>query len=410
MLGKVPASRLRLIATIVQAARRRLPQRERALAAAFLRRYFRGVADEDLRARGSDDLAGAALTQLAGARRRRPGRPWVRVFNPDPARDGFRSSHTVVMIVCEDMPFLVDSMSMAVNQAGLAVHLIVHPVIDALRDRAGQLTAVPEPGTRGARAESWQLLEIDRETDPHRLAALAAQIRAALDDVQVAVADWPKMRERAQTLADRIESEPPPLPPAEALEGRALLEWMIDNHFTFLGARYYRLERGRSADRLVPDPSSGLGLLRAGRPGHPPHLVHLSGAVRKYARSRSLLVITKANSVATVHRATYLDYVGVKTFDARGEVTGEHRFLGLWTSSAYSCSPRDIPALRHKVQEVIGHFGLAPQSHDGKAVLHVLEAHPRDELFQATSAELIPIIRGIVNLYDRQRRAAVPAP
>jgi glutamate dehydrogenase len=220
--------------------------------------------------------------------------------------------------------------------------------------------------------------------------------------VRVAVADWAEMRQRAHRLAAELATAPGPLPSTEVLEGRALLDWMVDNRFTFLGARHYRLERGRTTDRLVPDPASGLGLLRSRRPGHPPHAVTLAGDVRKHARSRSLLVITKANTVATVHRPTYLDYVGVKTFNARGEVTGEHRFLGLWTSMAYSSSPRDIPVLRHKVQEVIAHFGLAPQSHDGKAVLHVLEAYPRDELFQATPEELIPIIRGIVNLYDRQ--------
>ena len=401
MLGKVPASRMRLIEAIVRAARRQLGGRERAVRTSFLRRYYRGVADEDLVARDVADLAGAALAHYAGGRAR-GGRPWVRVFNPEPGRDGFRCPHTVVMIACDDAPFLVDSMGMAINQAGLAVHLIVHPVIEVVRDRAGRLAAIAEPGTHGARAESWQLLEIDRETDTGRLAALEKHILSALDDVRVAVADWGKMRARAQELASRIATDPPPLQSSELLEGRALLEWMIDNHFTFLGVRFYRLTRGSRTDHLVPDLGSGLGLLRRGRPGHSPHTVRLAGDVRQRARRRSLLVITKANTVSTVHRATYLDYVGVKTFDARGEVSGEYRFLGLWTSTAYSSSPRDIPVLRHKVQEIITHFGLAPQSHDGKAVLHVLEAYPRDELFQATTDELIPTIRGIVNLYDRQ--------
>ena len=402
MLGKVPASRVRLIEAIIRAARGRGPAAERALRETFIRTYFRGVADEDLVTRGPADLAGAALTHFEGARNRRPGRPWVRVFNPDPARDGFRSPHTVVMIACDDMPFLVDSMVMAVNQAELALHLIVHPVIAAERDRGGRLRRIAEPGARTARPESWQLLEIDRVTDSARLAALEARIGAVLDDVRVAVIDWQEMLRRAHELAASLETEPLPLPSNEVIEARALLDWMVDNHFTFLGARYYRLERGRAADRLVPDPDSGLGLLRARRPGHPLHTATITGGVREHARSRTLLVITKANTVATVHRAAFLDYVGVKTFNARGEVTGEHRFLGLWTSSAYSRNPHDIPVLRHKVQRLIAHFGLSPQSHDGKAVSHVLETYPRDELFQATTEELVPIVRGIVNLYERQ--------
>jgi glutamate dehydrogenase len=116
-------------------------------------------------------------------------------------------------------------------------------------------------------------------------------------------------------------------------------------------------------------------------------------------REKTLLIITKANSLSTVHRATYLDYLSIKTFDAQGEVAGEQRFIGLWTSSAYSMSPREIPLLRHKVQRVIAQFGVSPTSHDGKAVIHVLETYPRDELFQATVGELVRIVRGAVNLY-----------
>ena len=403
MLGKVPASRLRLIEAIVRAARRQLATAERALAEEYLRSFFRGVAEDDLRQRDAGQLAAAALGQLAAARTRRPDRPLVRVFNPEPERDGFRSPHTIVMVVGDDMPFLVDSMNMAASQAGLAVHLIVHPVLMVERDGRGRLRKFLPAGASDGKAESWQMLEVDRETDPQRLAALEARIRAVLDDIRVAVADWAEMRHTARALAASLETLPSPLPSGEVLECRALLEWMEDNHFTFLGYRYYRLERGRSADRLVPEARSGLGLLRAGRPGHPLRAATLTGAVRAHARRQALLIITKANAIATVHRETYLDYVGVKTFDNNDQVTGEHRFVGLWTSTAYSRSPREIPVLRHKVQKVIAHFGLAPQSHDGKAVLHVLETYPRDELFQASFEELVPIIRGIVNLYDRQQ-------
>ena len=403
MLGKVPASRLRLIEDIVRAGRRRAKAGEAKIADLFLRRYFRGVAEDEMKARGAATMAAAALQHLADGAVRRAGQPVVRAFNPSLERDGYVSEHTIVAIVCDDMPFLVDSLGMAASQSGLAVHLIVHPVIDAKRDRRGHLRAIVEPGSAGAHPESWQLIEVDRETDPKKLAELETRVRNVLDDVRVSVADWAEMRRRAQDLAATLDSEPLPLSSAEILEGRALLEWMADNHFTFLGSRYYRLERGRNRDRLVPDAKSGLGLLRAGRPAHPVRPVVLTGEVRTHARDRQLLVITKANTVATVHRSTYLDYVGVKSFNSRGEVDGENRFIGLWTSTAYSRSPREIPVLRHKVQQIIAHFGLAPQSHDGKAVQHVLETYPRDELFQASTEDLIPIVRGIVNLYDRQQ-------
>ncbi|HEY7379224.1 MAG TPA: NAD-glutamate dehydrogenase, partial [Steroidobacteraceae bacterium] len=191
---------------------------------------------------------------------------------------------------------------------------------------------------------------------------------------------------------------------SEVIETKELLEWMEDNHFTFLGYREYRLRRGKQEDLLEPLVETGLGVLRPGRRRtRKPKPVALTGEIREHARTRELLIVTKANTISTVHRATYLDYVSIKTFDAAGEVNGEQRFIGLWTSSAYSMSPREIPVLRHKVQRVVSHFGVSPTSHDGKAVLHVLETYPRDELFQTSIHDLVRIVRGIVNLYERQQ-------
>ena len=220
--------------------------------------------------------------------------------------------------------------------------------------------------------------------------------------MQLAVADWPAIRQRALDIAAEIEDAPAPVPANEAREVKALIEWMTDNHFTFLGYREYRLQRGRTEDVLEPLPETGLGILRARR-GARVQPTALTGALREHAREVELLTVTKANSISTVHRATYLDYIGLKTFDKSGRVSGERRFLGLFTSSVYNRSPREIPLLRHKIERVVDHFGLDPASHDAKAVVHVLETYPRDELFQANVGELIRIVRGVVNLYERQR-------
>src|ERR1700724_3593622 len=331
--------------------RTELPQR-------FLRAYFRGVADEDLAERTPRQLAKAALAHLAFGARRAPGRSLVQVFNPDAHQHGFESAHTLVLTVTDDMPFLVDSLGMAFSRAELAVHLIVHPVLPVRRDRRGHLVDIGANGAQAAHPESWQLYEIDRVSDPAQLDRLQRDLEVTLADVRLAVTDWTATRE---------------------------------------------LVRGGSETRLVPAPRSGLGILSSTRRrGRRPNVTTLRGDVRARAREPELLIVTKANSTATVHRAELLDYVGVKTFDARGRVDGEHRFLGLWTSTAYHGSPRDIPVLRHKVERVIEHFGLDPGGHDGKAVLNVLETYPRDELFQAGVADLIRIVRGVVNLYERR--------
>jgi len=365
----------------------------------FVRSYYRGVGEEDLTERAPRNLARVALEHLAFGMQRRSGQSLVRVFNPDPQRDGFESPHTVVLLVTDDMPFLVDSLGIVFSKAEIAVHLLVHPVLEVRRDGRGRFV---ELGGEG-RAESWQLYEIDRQTDAAQLQKLQQSIESTLADVRVAVEDWKPMRERIKSLIGELESDPPPLPPDEVSEGRRLLEWMEARHFVFLGYRYYRLERGSSEDRLVPEARTGLGILRNGeRSGTRSGPLTLRGDVRARARELDLLILTKANSTSTVHRAEYLDYVGVKAFDKRDRVCGEHRFLGLWTSTAYHRSPRDIPVLRRKVERVIEYFGLDPQGHDGKAVLNVLETYPRDELFQARVEDLIRIARGVVNLYERR--------
>jgi len=412
MHGKIPAARLELIEKIAAQARsaeRRAP----VDAAEFVQAYYRGVSEEDLAARSYDNLAGAALRHLESATTRKPGESLVEVFNPDPNREGFTSAHTVILATTDDTPFLVDSMGIVLNQCQLAVHFLAHPILTVHRDARGRLRGLAEdPGDgamnvagRGAINESWQQFEVDRETDPERLATLRERIINMLDDVRHATKDWKAMRGKALAIAKSLEDKTPDeVGKPEIAEARELLQWMEDNHFTFLGYREYRLKRGRSHDVLEPVSDSGLGILSADRK-HPRETrpTVLTGEIRDYAREKDLLIITKANATSTVHRATYLDYVSVKTFNAHGEVSGEHRFLGLWTSTAYSKSPREIPVLRHKVQRVVSHFGLAPTSHDAKAVMHVLETYPRDELFQANVPDLIRIVRGIVNLYERQQ-------
>src|SRR5215470_10432778 len=261
-LRGIPAARVALIERIVRSAgergRKELSQR-------FLRAYFHGVAEEDLAARSPQLLAKAALAHLEFGARRSAGRPLVRVFNPRADVDGFESPHTLVLTVTDDMPFLVDSLGMAFSRAELAVHLIVHPVLQVRRDRGGRLVDIGANGAQQTHAESWQLYEIDHTTDPVQLRKLEADLAATLADVRAAVSDWQAMRERVREVVAALQSAPPPLPQDEVSEAAHLLDWMEAQHFVFLGYRRYRLERGRSEDRLVSEPASGLGILRPAR-------------------------------------------------------------------------------------------------------------------------------------------------
>jgi len=403
MPGTIPAARQHLIDDIARRARALRGRKAPVAIGDFVQAYYRGVDEEDLRAGDAGAFAAAAAGHLNFGATRKPGQARVRAFNPTVARDGWDSPYTWVELVLDDMPFLVDSLAMVMNESGLAIQLMVHPVLRVQRDGRGRMTRIDDSASMRGHAESWQHIAVRRTTDAAKLADIERRIVAMLDDVRVAVEDWPAMRARALEIARSLLANEPGVPRTESAEGSEFLEWLADNHFTFLGYREYSLERGSATDRLVPVPRSGLGLLRTGKGRPQPKPTQLKGEIRRRAREPVLTVVTKANSISTVHRATYLDYIGIKTFDSRGEVVGERRFIGLFTSSTYSTSPREIPLLRHKVQRVIDQIGVSSVSHDGKALMHVLESHPRDELFQSSVPELLRTCRGIVNLYERRR-------
>ncbi|RPI16343.1 MAG: NAD-glutamate dehydrogenase [Lysobacterales bacterium] len=403
MPGSIPAARQRLIDAIAAQARTTKARGLPVSLEGFVRNYYRGVDEGDLRSSDPTSLAVAAAGHLRFGTVRRPGRALARVFNPTIAQDGWTSPHTVVEVVTDDMPFLVDSLAMVLNGSGLSLHTMVHPLFRAVRDRNGRLGRLLEDDAAEGIAESWQRIEVDRIATDAKRGELEARIETILSDVRVAVDDWPRMLERARSLSAELQGKVPGITRAESAEASDFLSWLAGNHFTFLGYREYRLVRGATADRLAPVPRSGLGLLRTGAGRPKPQVTVLRGEIRRKAREPSLLVVTKANSISTIHRATYLDYVGVKTFDSKGRVVGERRFVGLFTSATYSASPWSIPMLRDKVQRVVEVIGVSPVSHDGKALMHVIEAHPRDELFQASVPELVRAFRSIVNLYERRR-------
>jgi glutamate dehydrogenase len=387
---------------VVARLHERAPKTERARLEAFVRRYYEGAAPEDLAQRAVEDLVGAALSHWDFARQRAPGTECVRVLNPDLDAHGWRSTHTVIEIVTDDMPFLVDSVTMAVNRSGLTLHLFIHPVVGVARDAAGKREDRDADDTDLPR-ESFMHVEVDRLGDDAARQTLAEEVGRALADVRIAVADWRAMRDMmAGLLADSAAA--PPLPADELAEARAFLAWLANDHFTILGYRCHDLVSVNGEDGLRVVPGSGLGLLRAaGGEGLSATFAALPPKVRERARARELLVITKSNSRSTVHRPGYLDYVGVKRFGADGEVCGEHRFLGLYTSTAYMTMPEQIPLLRRKVAQVVERAGFGPRSHAGKALANILYVYPRDELIQSDVDTLLETAIGILQLGERQR-------
>ena len=389
---------------VLKLVRTKVASAQRASVQDFVVRYFQDVEAEDLAERKPADLYGAALSHWNFARKRDPGQAKVRVFNPTLEEHGWQSTHTIIEIVNDDMPFLVDSVTMEVNRHRLMLHLIVHPILGVERTADGMLERLA--GERDARAlrESFIHVEIDRLSDPARLEALALDIARVLDDVRSAVDDWKPMRERLAAALAEIDSRPPLLAAEELSEGKDFLRWLADNHFTFLGYRRHELTLVNGQDALKIVPGSSLGILReTSSKDVATSFAALPPEVRAYARRPELLVVTKATSRSTVHRPGYLDYIAVKRFDAHGGVVGEDRFLGLFTSTAYSANPAEIPLLRRKIANVLERAGLPPGGHASKALVNILETYPRDELFQTSEENLLRTAKAILHLEERQR-------
>ena len=378
---------------------------------AFLRRYYRHVATEDLLAREPADLLGAALHHEELARHRPVGTADVCVVNPGVESHGWSSGHTVIQIVADDMPFLVDSVTAELTTRDRGIHLVVHPQLVVRRDAAGTLEEVLDldrlerapTGVFGVVTESWMHLEIDRIGSETERAELAAALTQVLGNVRDAVEDWPRMHDSCASIALGLRQAPPHgIDPAVVSSTARFLDWLADGHFTFLGYRDYTLGEVDGVDTLDVVPGSGLGLLRYDRPGVDAS-TRLTPAARAKAREPQLLIITKANSRATVHRSVYLDYIGVKRFDDRGEVTGERRFLGLFASSAYTASILDIPILDDRAHMILDRAGFTPDSHSGKDLLEVMESYPRDELFQTDPDELLDVTLEVLRLQERRK-------
>jgi len=398
---------------LIEAATAQAPPGQRAEVGELLSAYVRHVAMEDLQGRSPQDVYGALASHRRVAQERPQGTACVRMLTPTTGADGWSAGgRSVLEIVVDDMPYLVDSVTMELARQRRDVHLVIHPVFDVVRDLTGVLQSVKpvadatdEPAA-GAIRESWMHIEVDRAPEEEE-SQVVADLQRILQDVREAVEDAAKLRRRMTDIASELRQTPPAgIDPGEADEAAAFLAWLTEDHFTFLGYREYRLEGEDSEGAGEPTyltgvPGTGLGILRAD-PDLTAKKPPMPAAVRAKARERTVLVLAKANSRATVSQPTYLDHVGVKLFDEHGEVIGERRFLGLLTTRATRESVTRIPVLRRKVAKVLRDSGFDPRSYGGRELLEILETYPRDELLHTPAEELSEMVESATGARERR--------
>jgi len=362
---------------------------------------FAGAVYDDITAYSDKELAQLAAAAAEFLRQRKPGRPKVRVVAAE-------LGVTVIEILNDDMPFLVDSILTLLTERGYDIRLVLHPILSVKRLASGALAEL-SPERRdgdGFIHESFIHVHVAGLLDEGRRAALEADFAEILADVRIAVLDWHAMLARLRQAIATYQSAPPPVPVEELTEAIAFLQWLSDNHFTLLGVREYSFVGGAEKGELKPLDETGLGILRNPdthvlRRGKT--MVSMTPEIRAFLLQPAPLIITKGDTRSNVHRRVTMDYVGIKQFDAAGDLTGELRLVGLFTSAAYTRSPRDIPLIRRKIASVLASSGFSSSGHSGKGLINVLEHFPRDELFQIESERLGEMALGILQLEERPR-------
>jgi len=373
------------------------------LVAEFVQLWWSRTSVEDLVTRKPDDDAAASIDSWRLFRTRSADATLVRVTNPNHATDGWQSHRTVVRIITPDMSFVTDSVLMALSHDGLVTHHFSNLVFATQRDSAGTVLALTS-GYPASTSSGWPnrevfiYAEIDRIANDE-LAKLEQRLTRALLDVRAAVSDFAAMRARLADLIQSLRETPPPLPEEELQESLAFLEWLQQTHFTMLGYRSFDYRDGT----IRQDAGSSLGTLRNRKSATPRPLDAQHERVRAFLLQPVLLAFSQSGTRSRVHRPAYPDYIGIRRFDAEGNVVGEHGFFGLYTARVYQERPERIPMVRRKITAIIERSGLDPTGFDGKVLNQVLATYPKAELFQTHEDDLLRNALRVTYIHERRR-------
>ncbi|MFT6635445.1 NAD-glutamate dehydrogenase [uncultured Alcanivorax sp.] len=363
----------------------------------FLAAYYEMSSLAALTARPPEQLFHIAQQHWLMAHQRHPGETLIHI--KPPCRPGGLAA---LRTVTDDVPFLVDSVAMAVRDAGTAIDWTVHPVIQVRRDAHGHLTQVTGVGDGEQPAESMIYVEFEPLADDEDYARLQDILERVLGDLRVVVDDFEPMLDNLEATRSNLSASYPERDQQELQEATGFIEWLSEDHFTFLG---YARSEAKAVDggmqlHLVDE--AGLGLARPGSPyANADEFIAPHDEMAKYIRHGRLVVVTKANVRSPIHHPHYMDVVSVKRLAADGSVEGTDRYIGLFSLDAYINRPRDIPLIRRKVNYVLDRSRLPERSHSGKHLRDIIYQLPRDELFQCREEELYDICMGIRALRDR---------
>ncbi|MEH6649161.1 MAG: NAD-glutamate dehydrogenase [Motiliproteus sp.] len=395
------------VANVHELLAKRLPKEKVADAKRLASQYFEHDFTREIARQATEDLYGSVLCLWDLLQKRSANKPVVRGYNPTPEDHRWYSTHSIIEVLVDDMPFLVASISMALDNAGITIHQVTHPTIRVERDKQGTLRKVlaHDEASDNAIDEAMMRFEIDRQPDDDAMSAEIDRVHTAVKLVRQAVEDWKPITNQLEAAIKWSSDEAKHPDTLESDEALAFLQWLGDNHFVFLGYRFYNLEQ---PDKKCPDQlclsyqeDSGLGIFRD-IPEDERH-IELDEYLSQLAQTPNLLVITKSITRSPVHRPGYMDRIGVKKIDAKGKVVGEWRFYGLYASAAYHEPLAGTPVLRRKVERLLERADLPSNSHSGKNLRHLISTFPRDEMLQADYQQLEQTLMGMLECEERRQ-------
>ncbi|WP_370231613.1 NAD-glutamate dehydrogenase [Marinobacter nauticus] len=401
------ASKDQFFEQLADAFSEKIAKTEAKKIADFARQHYAHIPLEELVSRRFSDTYGAVLAAWQFLQKRSADETPVSVFNPDLESDGWQSTHSVVFILHPNIPFLIDSLRMAINQREIGTHSIQHSILRVERDDNGKLKKLhtTRRASKDASYEAFIVLEIDRHSAPEDLRDLEQTLQKVLHEVRIAVGDFPIVKDKVSEIVKELDATTAGISEEGKEEARAFLTWLVDDHFTFLGYDEYDFAKDKQGMVVRRVENSELGILRVNN--ERPDRVRLNELPQRtrheMTRSDDIFIFAKSAQRSRVHRPAYPDYIAVKKFNSKGEVVGERRFLGLYTARVYNERPDEIPLLRRKFQSVMKRSGFLTDDYAGKELEQILTLYPRDELFQIETDELLRVAKSILYIQERRR-------
>lgn len=394
-----------LLEKVFEVVRNKLPEDTASLVEEFTKRLYRNVANDEIIGRDHSNIYGAVVSLWHSFNDYHADKKaQIRVYNPEVTKHGWESPNTVIEIIQSDMPFMVDSVRMALNRFGIQAHLFLHAPLVHSRNKDGDIVSIVEAGKtdKSAHTDTVFLIEIDRQSSAEDIKALKEELASVMSEVYAAVTDWQPMKKKLKEIATSLDKREFPGTKVELEQSQKFLAWLADDNFTLMGYRSYSVDAVEGDYEVKQVEDTSLGLMRNTVSDKPRRLADLPKAARHAALSNEdILLLTKTNTKSRVHRPAYTDYIGIKRFDSKGNVIGEDRFIGLYSASFYNDSAMDIPMVREKIKSILDQSRYGPTSHASKALLNILQTYPRDEIVQSKERELLDIALGILQIQER---------